>query len=70
MNQAKYNQWIEKLIEEKSVLKAENDELKAENEDLKALTRKNNKKGKRKAPKVEKRGRLIMFPVKKKGKIT
>ena len=31
---------------------------------------KNKKKGKRKAPMVEKRGRLIMFPVKKKGKIT
>ena len=39
--------------------------LEAENKELKALSRKDNKKGKRKAPKVEKRGRLIMFPVRK-----
>ena len=58
MNQAKYHQWIEKLVAEKAVLEAENKELKA-------FARKNNKKGKRKAPKVEKRGRLIMFPVRK-----
>ena len=30
-----------------------------------ALAGKNNRKGKRKAPKTEKMGRLIMFPVKK-----
>ena len=58
MNQAKYHQWIEKLVGEKAVLEAENKELKA-------LSRKDNKKKKRKAPKVEKRGRLIMFPVRK-----
>ena len=48
-------------------LAGENALLEAENKELKALARKNNKKGKRKAPKVEKRGRLIMFPIKKQG---
>jgi len=61
MNEAQYQQWIEKLAEEKAVLEAEN-------EYLKGLIRKNNKKGKRKAPKVEKMGRLIMFPARKKVK--
>ena len=46
-------------------LAGENAVLEAENKELKALARKNDKKGKRKAPKAEKRGRLIMFPVRK-----
>ena len=33
-----------------------------------SLSRKNNKKGKRKAPKVEKRCMLIICPIKKQGK--
>ena len=61
MNEAQYQQWIENLAGEKAVLEAEN-------EYLKGLISKNNKKGKRKAPKVEKMGRLIMFPARKKVK--
>ena len=57
------NPYLDEIVK----LAGENAVLEAENKELKRLASKENKNKKRKAPRVEKRGRLIMFPVKKQG---
>ena len=56
---------VEYLARENVLLKFDKGKLEERIKELEVLAKKESKKGKRKVPKVEKRGGLIIFPVKK-----